>query len=157
MTISKADGALAGSGTSVVASDGGLGFLQAALFAFIGGIILNLMPCVFPILSMKALSLVNMGQQDQRAARESGIIYTAGILVAFAAIGAALLAVRSAGEAVGWGFQMQNPLINVGLGLLMVLVGPGLLSSNYNSAGNKREKAISRWVPMAFLSESALP
>ena len=75
---------------------------------------------------MKALSLVNMGQQDQRAARESGMIYTAGILVAFAAIGAALLIVRSAGEAVGWGFQMQNPLINVGLGLLMVLIAMNL-------------------------------
>ncbi len=123
----SSDALAAAGGAGVVASDGGMGFLQAALFAFIGGIILNLMPCVFPILSMKALSLVNMGQQDQRAARESGIIYTIGILVAFAAIGAALLVIRSAGEAVGWGFQMQNPLINVGLGLLMVLIAMNLL------------------------------
>ena len=119
----------AATATTVIASDGGLSFLQAALFAFLGGIILNLMPCVFPILSMKALSLVNMGQQDQRAARESGTIYTVGILVAFAAIGAVLLAIRSAGEAVGWGFQMQNPLINVGLGLLMVLIAMNLFGA----------------------------
>ena len=121
--------AAAASGSAVIASDGGLNFLQAAFFAFVGGIILNLMPCVFPILSMKALSLVNMGQQDQRVARESGVIYTVGILVAFAAIGAALLVIRSAGEAVGWGFQMQNPLINVGLGLLMVLIAMNLFGA----------------------------
>ncbi len=133
MNLKKATGPLAVAGAAgagaVTADGGGLGFLQAALYAFIGGIILNLMPCVFPILSMKALSLVNMAKQDQRAARESGVIYTVGILVAFAVIGAALLAIRAAGEAVGWGFQMQNPLINVGLGLLMVLIAMNLLGT----------------------------
>ncbi|MEL7185476.1 MAG: thioredoxin family protein [Pseudomonadota bacterium] len=129
LTVNKSDGTSIAGSTSVLASDGGLGFWQAALFAFVGGIILNLMPCVFPILSMKALSLVNMGQQDQRAARESGLIYTAGILVAFAAIGASLLVIRSAGEAVGWGFQMQNPLINTGIGLLMVLIAMNLFGA----------------------------
>ncbi len=108
-------------------SDSGIGIFKAVVFAFLGGVILNLMPCVFPILSMKMLSLVTMGQQDQRVARESGVIYTAGILVAFAALGAALLGVRAAGDAVGWGFQMQNPLINVGLGLLMVAIAMNLL------------------------------
>ncbi|MGL6162175.1 protein-disulfide reductase DsbD family protein [Microbulbifer sp.] len=106
---------------------GGPGFVRAVVFAFIGGIILNLMPCVFPILSMKALSLVNLGGRNQRVARESGVIYTAGVLVAFAAIAMLLLALRSAGEAVGWGFQMQHPPVVVGLGLLMVAVGVNLL------------------------------
>ena len=129
LAFERADGPLRGAAapaTGAIASDGGLSFGFAVLFAFLGGIILNLMPCVFPILSMKALGLVNTAQHDQRVARESGVIYTFGILVAFAAIGAALLAIRSAGEAVGWGFQLQNPLVNAGLGLLMVLIGMNL-------------------------------
>ena len=98
----------------------------AILAAFLGGVILNLMPCVFPILSMKALSLVKLSQADQRVARDSGIVYTIGILVAFAAIAVALLAIRAGGTAVGWGFQMQNPVVNVGLALLMVAIGLNL-------------------------------
>ena len=81
------------------------------------------MPCVFPILGMKSLSLAELGSRDRSAARESGVIYTIGILVAFAITAGILLALRSAGEAAGWGFQMQNPLIVIGLGLLMVAVG----------------------------------
>ena len=99
---------------------------KAVLFAFLGGIVLNLMPCVFPILSMKALSLVNLSRADLRIARQSGLLYTAGILAAFALIGAALLALRQGGQAVGWGFQMQSPFVNVGLGLLMLAIGLNL-------------------------------
>ena len=110
-------------------SPGGLSFIQAVIFAFLGGIILNLMPCVFPILSMKAMSLVKMARENQRATRESGVLYTVGILVAFTAIAVVMLTFRSAGESVGWGFQMQNPLIVVGIGLLMVAVGVNLLGA----------------------------
>lgn len=106
-----------------------LSFATAALFAFLGGVILNLMPCVFPILSMKALSLVTMGGDGRRLVRQSGLIYTLGILVAFSVVAAVMLVLRSAGEAVGWGFQMQNPSIVVGLGLLMVAIGMNLLGA----------------------------
>ena len=109
--------------------ESGMGLLRAMVFALIGGVILNLMPCVFPVLSMKALSLVRLGDNDRRAARESGVMYTLGILVAFAAVAAVLLSLRAAGEAAGWGFQMQNPLIVVGLGLLMVAVAVNLLGA----------------------------
>ena len=102
----------------------GLG--KALLFAFLGGIILNAMPCVFPILSMKALSLVKMSHSDRSVARESGILYTLGILLAFTAIGAALVGLRAAGDAVGWGFQMQSPVVNIGLGVLMVAIALNL-------------------------------
>lgn len=115
--------------TETAPSSTGLGFVEAFIFAFLGGVILNLMPCVFPILSMKALSLVKMTQENRRVARESGLIYTVGILVAFTVIAVVMLSLRSAGEAVGWGFQMQNPLIVVGLGLLMVMVGMNLLGA----------------------------
>ena len=100
---------------------------SALMFAFIGGLILNLMPCVFPVLSIKALSLVEMPRQDRHLARQSGALYTAGILVAFAAVGGALLALRAAGHAAGWGFQLQNPAFNLVLGLLMLAIGLNLL------------------------------
>ena len=99
----------------------------ALLFAFVGGVILNLMPCVFPVLSMKALSLVRMGQTGQREAQQSGLLYTAGILVAFAVLGGVLVVVREAGQAVGWGVQMQFPLVILGLALLMVAIALNLL------------------------------
>ena len=100
---------------------------SALLFAFVGGLILNLMPCVFPVLSIKALSLVEMPRDDRRLARQSGALYTAGILVAFAVLGSALLALRAAGQAAGWGFQLQNPAFNLVLGLLMLAIGLNLL------------------------------
>ena len=99
----------------------------ALLFAFVGGVILNLMPCVFPVLSMKALSLVRMGHTAGREAQQSGLLYTAGILVAFAVAGGALVVLREAGQAVGWGIQMQYPLVILGLALLMVAIALNLL------------------------------
>ena len=99
----------------------------ALLFAFLGGVILNLMPCVFPVLSMKALSLVRMGQSDRRETQQSGLLYTAGILVAFALAGGVLVVLREAGQAVGWGIQMQFPLVNLGLALLMLAIALNLL------------------------------
>ena len=113
-------GGSGGSLTPAAQSYTGLSFGLALLFAFIGGVVLNLMPCVFPILSMKALSLVKLSHTDQRVAAQSGLLYTAGILVAFALIGGALIALREAGQAVGWGFQLQSPVVNLTLGLLML-------------------------------------
>ena len=100
--------------------------LQAIVFGLLGGIVLNLMPCVFPILSMKALGLVQLAGAERRAVRASGLLYTAGVLVAFAAIAVALLALRAAGSAAGWGFQLQSPWVNLGLGLGMVAIGLNL-------------------------------
>ena len=99
----------------------------ALLFAFVGGLILNLMPCVFPVLGIKALSIVEMPGKDRSVARQSGALYTAGVLVAFAVAGSALLGLRAAGYAAGWGFQLQNPAFNLVLGLLMLAIGLNLL------------------------------
>lgn len=121
---------LAGGGATAPASASFLGDMSlplALLFAFIGGVILNLMPCVFPVLSMKALSLVRMGYTDRRETQQSGLLYTAGILVAFAVVGGVLVILREAGQAVGWGMQMQFPLVNLGLALLMVAIALNLL------------------------------
>ena len=110
----------------LAASADWLAVLQAIVFGLLGGIVLNLMPCVFPILSMKALGLVNLSAADRGAARASGLLYTAGILVAFTVIALAIVALRRAGEAVGWGFQLQSPLVNASLGLVMVAIGLNL-------------------------------
>ncbi len=116
---------------------------QALLFAFLGGLILNLMPCVFPILAMKAVGLATGFARG--AARLHAVFYTAGVLVAFLGLAAALLAARSAGVAVGWGFQFQSPvfvvamvwvLFAVGLNLSGVFqFGAGLMGVGGNLAG----------------------
>ncbi len=141
LDIARADGAMddamATAGTASTAGSGGAagttgtittasGVATAILFGLLGGIILNLMPCVFPILSMKALGLVELSGADRRTARSSGVFYTIGILVAFTVIAVALIVLREAGTAAGWGFQMQLPLVNLGLGLLMVAIGLNL-------------------------------
>lgn len=105
-----------------VAPVSSLDFTTALFFAFLGGVILNLMPCVFPILSLKAMSVVELSKKDPAETRMSGMIYTAGIMITFGAIGA-LVSVLS----LGWGFHMQLPLVNFVLGLLMVLIGLNLL------------------------------
>ncbi|WP_324260869.1 thioredoxin family protein [Altererythrobacter sp. H2] len=91
------------------------------LAALAGGLILNLMPCVFPILSLKAISLVKSGQSEAVARRE-GIAYTAGAVLACVGLGAVLLALRAAGEQVGWAFQLQEPGVVVALLLLAAVI-----------------------------------
>jgi thiol:disulfide interchange protein DsbD len=77
--------------------------------AFLGGILLNLMPCVFPVLFLKGLALVNSSGEEKRHARLHGLIYTLGIVVSFWAIVAVLLVLRAGGRQLGWGFQLQSP------------------------------------------------
>lgn len=99
---------------------------KAALFALIGGLILNLMPCVFPVLAIKATSLAGMVGAPPRELRLSGLFYTLGVLTAFLALAAALLAARSAGNAVGWGFQFQSPLFVAAMSWLLLAIGLNL-------------------------------
>lgn len=101
------------------------GFLQAALFALLGGVILNLMPCVFPILAMKAAALAGAAHDAPRARRD-GLAFLAGVLTTFLLLAGVLLALRAAGQAAGWGFQLQTPAMTAGLALLMLAVGLNL-------------------------------
>ena len=103
----------------------GLGLWAALLGALVGGLILNLMPCVFPILAIKVLGFARHAD-DRRAHRINGIAYTAGVLVSFMALGALMLALRSAGESLGWGFQLQSPAVVATLALLFTLIGLNL-------------------------------
>jgi len=106
-------------------SGGGMTLLPAVVFAFLGGLILNLMPCVFPILAMKAASLAGHGS-EHAAARNQGLAFGAGVLATFLALAGVLIALKTVGGAVGWGFQLQSPLVVAGLALLMMLVALNL-------------------------------
>lgn len=100
--------------------------LLAALgFAFLGGLILNIMPCVLPVLSVKALSFAGGAQSGQ--ARRHGLLYACGVLATFLALAGLLIVLRGAGEAIGWGFQFQSPWVNAGLALLFFVIGLNLL------------------------------
>jgi len=112
-----------------VAAPSASGTWIAALAAFagavLGGLILNVMPCVFPILSLKALSLARSGA-DERSARTEALAYTAGAVLACLVLGAAILALRGAGVAAGWAFQLQDPRTLVFLLLLAVAITANL-------------------------------
>ena len=97
----------------------------ALLLALVGGLILNLMPCVLPVLSLKALSLVQAGESRARA-RSHALWYTAGVLLSFVALGALAIGLREAGAALGWGFQLQHPLVIGALAYLMLAIGLSL-------------------------------
>ncbi|WP_373270302.1 protein-disulfide reductase DsbD family protein [Acetobacter malorum] len=86
------------------------GFLQQVVFAFLGGMILNLMPCVFPILAMKALSLARLGKAERRTQVTSAACYSLGVMVTFLVLGGVMMGLRVAGAAADWGFQFQSPL-----------------------------------------------
>jgi thiol:disulfide interchange protein DsbD len=109
---------------AVVAAAADLPLVQAILFAILGGLILNLMPCVFPILSMKALALVQAGHAERPWT--DGLAYLAGVLATFAGLGGALLWLRALGEDVGWGFQLQSPLSVAVLAYVLTLVALNL-------------------------------
>ncbi|MBY6129286.1 thioredoxin family protein [Qipengyuania aquimaris] len=96
------------------------------LASLVGGLLLNIMPCVFPILSLKALALAKAGGEEA-AARRDAIAYTAGVVLACAGLGAAILLLRSAGEQVGWAFQLQEPRVVGGLFLLMLAITANFL------------------------------
>ncbi len=96
---------------------------QALLFAFLGGLLLNLMPCVFPVLSLKALAVVKASGLTLREKRMEGLLYTAGVMVSFLALAGALLAFRAGGAAVGWGFQLQSPEVVAVLAVILFAVG----------------------------------
>ena len=104
---------------------GGMGLLAAVGLAFLGGLVLNLMPCVFPVLSMKAAALTRHVEHPAEA-RTEGLAFLAGVVLSFVALAAALIALRAGGEAAGWGFQLQSPAVVAALTLVMLLVALNL-------------------------------
>ncbi|MDR3352578.1 MAG: thioredoxin family protein [Zoogloeaceae bacterium] len=107
-----------------VASDAAHGLFSALLMAFLGGLTLNLMPCVFPVLSIKALAL--LAHREARGNRQSGLAYLSGVLASFAALAGMLSLLRLGGEQLGWGFQFQSPAFVALMAVLMFVIGLNL-------------------------------
>jgi thiol:disulfide interchange protein len=113
----------------LVGAPGGLTFWMALLYAFLGGIILNVMPCVFPVLSIKVFALVEMVQKHRRQILAHGVSYTLGILAAMWALAGVVIAVQSGGTSLGWGFQFQHPLFVALVGGVLVVFAMWLFGS----------------------------
>ena len=105
-----------------------ISFLQAIIFAFIGGLILNLMPCVFPIISLKILSFVSLANESKSKIRFHALSFCFGVLISFLLIGLSLIILKQTGNYLGWGFQLQSPIIVAMLSILMFLIGMILLT-----------------------------
>jgi thiol:disulfide interchange protein len=116
-------------GTAVAGESASAGFeevLKIAGFAFLGGIILNLMPCVFPVLFIKGLALVQSSGEERSRMRAHGVVYTLGIIASFWAVVAVLLALRAGGRQFGWGFQFQSPEFVALMALLLFFLALSL-------------------------------
>jgi thiol:disulfide interchange protein/DsbC/DsbD-like thiol-disulfide interchange protein len=111
-------------GAAGLAAPAGVGFWSALLFALLGGLILNIMPCVFPILSMKALGLAQHGATA--GMRRHALAYTGGVLATFAAVGLVLVALKGMGAELGWGFQLQEPVFVLLMAYLIFAIGLNL-------------------------------
>lgn len=131
LSVQLERGAVPAAGEAIAGKAGGIdmGLFWTALGgAILGGLILNLMPCVFPILSLKALSLARSGG-DARSAKVEALAYTAGAIVTALFLGGALLALRAAGEQVGWAFQLQHPVSVLALLILALAITLNLLGA----------------------------
>ena len=116
------------SGIEIQESNSSLSLIQAIIFAFIGGLILNLMPCVFPVISLKVLSFVSMGNESVAKIRIHSLSFCVGVLISFIAMGLALIILKQIGNNLGWGFQLQSPIIVGYLSILMFVIGIILLT-----------------------------
>ncbi len=119
---SGAQGPATAPGIGAAGMEGDIGLPVALLFAVLGGLILNLMPCVFPVLSLKALSLA----REPAHGRSHGLAYFAGVMASFAAIGALLVLLQAGGHAIGWGFQFQSPVFVLLMAALFLALGLSL-------------------------------
>ncbi len=134
-----------------------IGWMAALLGALVGGLILNFMPCVFPVLAIKMLSFARHGGTvaGARTLRADGLAYSAGVVLSFVALGALLLALRAAGEQLGWGFQLQSPGVVAALAVLFTLMGlnlAGLFEFGQFLPGRLATAESKRPVVNAFLS-----
>ena len=100
-------------------SSAGSNFLALIAFAFVGGLILNLMPCVFPVIGLKIMGFVEQAGQDSRKIMVHGLTFTSGVVVSFWVLSGLLLILRASGQQLGWGFQLQEPWFNYALILLL--------------------------------------
>jgi thiol:disulfide interchange protein len=126
LAAALAENKIAVQNANLTAAPVSLTLFAALLGALLGGLILNLMPCVFPVLALKVVGFTQHAA-DKAAHRRSGLAYFAGVVLSFVALGALFLALRAGGEQLGWGFQLQNPLVVAGLAVLFTVLGLNLI------------------------------
>ncbi len=152
--VAAGGGSAAAGGGSGAGGDAPLGLGAILLFAVLGGLILNVMPCVFPILSLKALALAK-GNVDAGTARAEALAYTAGVVLVVTALGALVLALRAAGSQVGWAFQLQDPRVIAFLLLLVTAIAfnlAGLFEVTLSTGNLGQDKARSGGVSGSFFT-----
>ena len=110
LTLETQIKAEAGSSLAGSAPAGDVSLWQMLLFALIGGLLLNVMPCVLPVLSIKAMGLINQAGEDKKSIWNHGLAYGAGVILSFIALAGFVVALKLSGDLVGWGFQFQNPV-----------------------------------------------
>jgi thiol:disulfide interchange protein len=112
--------------TNQSSSEDNISIFAAILFAFLGGIILNLMPCVLPVLSLKIMGFIQQAGEDKSKTRKHGLAFTIGVVFSFLVLAGFLIALRAGGQYLGWGFQLQSPTFIVILSILLFLFGLSL-------------------------------
>ncbi len=122
----RLDPAFVPSGTLSAVGGEAIGLAEALLFALLGGLILNLMPCVFPVLAMKAAAFARLAGHERAAMRRDGLAYTLGVLASFAAMAALLIVLRASLGDVSWGFQFQSPVFSLLIAYLFFVIGLNL-------------------------------
>lgn len=131
--VTQATAAPASSGPAVVRVpaplESDLTLWAALAFAFAGGLILNLMPCVLPVLFIKALGFAQAAQASRSEVREQGLLFLCGVLSTFIILAAAVIGLAALGTSVGWGFQLQSPPLVIALAVVMALIGLNLLGA----------------------------
>ena len=103
------------------------GLLLALLLAFVGGVLLNLMPCVFPVLSMKVMGFVTAAHEEAAKIKKHGLFFLVGVLASFLLLGGLLLALKAGGQQIGWGFQLQYPPFVAAIAVLFFVIGLNFL------------------------------
>jgi thiol:disulfide interchange protein DsbD len=135
-----------------------LTLIPALVLAFVGGMILNLMPCVFPVLGIKVMGFVQHARSDPAVLRKQGLFFLGGVLVSFWFLAGLLIALRTAGQAVGWGFQLQSPVFVSLLAILFLLMALNLSGvfemglRLQSAAGNLEAQSPSNASAGAFMS-----
>ncbi len=141
-----------------------MGFWMAIAFGLLGGLILNIMPCVFPILTLKVLSLTKLNQLPLKERSLHGLFYTAGICLAFVGLACVIVGLKSTGEMVGWGFQMQSPVFLISMSFILFLVACNLMGwfefiipMGLNAKGHPEHKLRSSFMTGLLITLVATP
>ena len=117
------------------------------LYAFIGGLILNIMPCVLPVIALKILGFVSEASSEPRRVRKLGLIYALGVLVSFLALAGIVIGVNAAGHHAGWGMQFGSPVFVVCLTTLVMLVALNLFGVFEVTLGGRALDTAGNWPP----------